>query len=116
MKRAMIVAVVCILSGASLAMAEEMVPVITQDANGKPTVVEVSAKEYSLRYKSTVSTMNDSLMEALNFSAYKNQKWHLRTISVGIAVNMEFGVGTMKVGAVPKSRLIFTNSTNPSLP
>lgn len=116
MKRAIIVAVVCILSETSLATAEERVPVITQDANGKPMVVEVSAKEYSLRYKSTVSTMNDSLMEALNYSAHKNQQWHLRTISVGIAVNMEFGVGTMKVGAVPKSRLIFTNSINPPIP
>lgn len=101
---------------APLAMASEKVPVIALDGSGKPIVVEVSAKEYSLRYKSTVSTTNDSLMEALDITPAKNRQWHLRTITVGLGVNMEFGVGPFKVAAVPKSRLFFTNSTNPPLP
>lgn len=99
-----------------LAVASDTVPVITTDKNGKPAVVEVSTKEYSSRYRSTVSTMNDSLMAALDVSANKNQQWHLRTITVGLGINMEFGMGPFKVAAVPKSRLIFTNSTTPSIP
>lgn len=101
---------------APMVMASEKVPVIALDGNGKPIVVEVSAKEYSLRYKSTVSTTNDSLMEALDITPAKNRQWRLRTITVGLGVNMKFGVGPFKVAAVPKSRLFFTNSTNPPLP
>lgn len=116
MRTQTLLSVLCCLLLSTSAFAENTIPVITEDANGNPMVTEVSATEYSARYRATVSTMNDSLMNAINVSANKNMNWHLRTIAVGIGINMEIGVGPLKVGAVPKSRLIFTNSTNPSLP
>ncbi|MGZ3774776.1 MAG: hypothetical protein ACXVCY_13205 [Pseudobdellovibrionaceae bacterium] len=116
MKQKLILAIWGSLVYSSVGLAYDNVPVISEDKNGKPVIAEVSAKEYSSRYQSTVSTTSESLMQALEGSTNNNQQWLLRTITVGIAANMEFGVGTMKIAAIPKSRLIFTNSTKPYLP
>ena len=42
--------------------------------------------------------------------------WMLRTAVIGLGVNTEVGIGPFKVAALPKFRVAFTNSTDPSLP
>ncbi|MGZ3769446.1 MAG: hypothetical protein ACXVCP_13055 [Bdellovibrio sp.] len=109
----------CLLPLFSQAATIEKIPVVGLDSNNQPTVIEVPTKSYSSNYKAAVSTINDSLMEAVNLNAptnNTNQRWHLRTLTVGLGVSMEIGVGPVKIGAIPKSRLMFTNSTTPWFP
>jgi hypothetical protein len=101
---------------AAFAATQDVVPVTGTNANGETIVVEVPQKEYSERLRATTSTVNDSFVEAIDMTSKSATQWHLRTIGVGLGVNMEFGIGNMKIGALPRVRLLFTNSTNPPLP
>jgi hypothetical protein len=100
----------------SSAEVSETVPVVGTNPNGQAVVVEVPKQEYSQRLTAATSTVNDSMIDAIDLTSSKSTQWHLRTIAVGLGVNMEFGIGIFKIGALPRVRLLFTNSTKPPLP
>ena len=95
---------------------EGQIPVIGVDQNGNPTQVMVSEKDYTDRLTTLISSVQDSALPVLNRREV-HKPWMLRTLVFGIGVNAEVGVGPLiKVGAYPRTRLVFSNSTDPTLP
>jgi len=91
------------------------VPVIGFDEHGNPAQVEISGKEYSKRLSAVISSVPESTLEALGESSTRSG-WMLRTAVVGIGVGAEIGIGPFKIGALPRARLLFSNSTEPAIP
>ncbi|MGZ3789781.1 MAG: hypothetical protein ACXVLQ_14725 [Bacteriovorax sp.] len=102
----------------SYAKTVETIPVIGTDDQGNSEVIEVPKAEYVSRFNLSATTVNDSLIEAFNAASSLNQAtlWHLRTVGIGLGSTVEVGIGKFKIGATPRTRLLFTNSTTPSLP
>lgn len=98
---------------------EKMVPMIGLDEEGQATHVLINESDYSSTMTSTMKTFYDSTMSALKEGVkppLETNDWALRTVVVGVGINMEIGVGPAKVGIVPKFRMQFTNSSEPILP
>jgi len=100
----------------------DQIPVIGTDANGNPAQVEVPGPVYSSRLNTVLTSIQDSVIPVLNerdaaaSERTTAQPWLLRTMAFGVGVNAEIGVGPITIGALPRTRLVFTNSTDPSLP
>lgn len=91
-------------------------PVIGYDKNGQLEQVMVPEKEFSARLQTLVTTSNDSVLPVLSKSDKDDGGWMIRTFAMGVGINASVGIGAWTVGAVPKSRMIFTNSSSPTLP
>lgn len=91
------------------------IPVIGLDDQGNPVQVMVPGKTYSKHLLTYASTAQDSVVPALGRNKNKS-KWMLRTVTVGIRIVTDIGIGPFRVGAVPRARLIFTNHIDPSYP
>ncbi len=91
------------------------IPLLGLDDNKNPIEVLVSKPEYSRRIGLALTAAQDSAIPALNRRTFGGG-WGLRTLVLGIGVSAEVGLGPFKVGAVPRFRVAFTNSTDPSLP
>lgn len=91
------------------------IPMVGSDLNGEPAIVNVPQNEYVERLKSVLINANDSVVPFLQKREAK-PGWMLRTVVVGLGVSTEIGIGPFKVGATPRSRLVFTNSSNPMVP
>jgi hypothetical protein len=94
---------------------KDHVPAIAFDADGNPTQVLVPHKEYSKRLMALTSTVQDTAIPVLTQHEGR-ARWGVRTLSFGIGVNAQIGVGPFSVGAYPRVRLIFSNSTDPTMP
>lgn len=91
------------------------VPVLGENTQGNPQQIMVPEGEYSKSLQTIVRQFKDSTLPVLVAREEKNN-FSLRTFALGIGVNAEVGVGAFKVGAFPKVRLIFSNSTKPTAP
>ena len=91
------------------------IPMIGIDANGNPAQAFAPESEYSKRLIAVASSVQDSTLPVLN-QLEGHSAWILRNISIGIGVNAEIGIGPFKIGAFPRFRMVFTNSSEPSLP
>lgn len=91
------------------------IPLIGLDENKNPIEVLVAKPEYAKRVGLALSAAQDSAMPALNRRVLFGN-WGLRTVVIGLGVSGEIGLGPFKVGAIPRFRVAFTNSTDPSLP
>ena len=89
----------------------EQVPVIGVDEKGNPTQVFIPKKEYSKRVTLATSSIEESIIPVL-MKRDSNPPLQLRTISMGVGVNTEIGIGPFRIGALPRFRLIFSNSSN----
>ncbi|MEO5968621.1 MAG: hypothetical protein ABIQ95_01735, partial [Bdellovibrionia bacterium] len=85
------------------------------DSKGNPSQVFVPEKDYSKRVIEVVSSINDSALPALNRQKIR-PGWMVRTIAIGVVANVQVGIGPFQIGAVPRSRFIFSNSTDPTIP
>jgi hypothetical protein len=100
---------------------ENAIPVIGVDENGNPTEVMIGEADYSERLEQLMSSYIDSTLPVLNRSVASPKEpspsdWMIRTVTLGVGINAEIGVGSAKVGAFPRFRLIFTNSKDPTVP
>jgi hypothetical protein len=86
------------------------------DPSGKSTEAIITEDEYSQRLESVMSTYIDSALPVLNRWDASSSGWMVRTFVIGVGINAEAGVGSVKVGAFPRFRLAFTNSKDPTLP
>ena len=116
-KKAAGLCALAILMGAVPTMAgPHEVPVIQLDRDGNPEQVKIDGKDYTARLKGVMQTFHDSALPALS-STEANNNWMLRVVLVGVGVNTSFGLGPIfSIGAAPRVRLLFTNSTDPVLP
>ncbi len=97
-------------------MGENKIPMISYDQDGNAVQVMVSEGEYSEHVTQMISSVQDSAAPVLSKTA-SSPSWMLRTIVVGTGVNMEIGVDPIvKVGVYPRFRMVFSNSTDPTLP
>jgi len=91
------------------------IPMIGVDSQGNPVQVFVPEKEYSERVVAVASSVNDSALPALNRQKTR-PGWMVRTLTIGINASAQIGIGPFQIGAVPRFRFIFSNSTDPTLP
>jgi hypothetical protein len=92
------------------------IPVVGINEKGEQETIEITQEEYKQKAGAAALTVYDSIMPVLKQEEPKPSKWGMRVVGVGLGVTAEFGIGPVKVGAIPKLRLIFTNHTNPPLP
>ena len=92
-----------------------VIPVIGTDEYGNPTSVPIDVSEYSDRLSKALIDVQDSVIPVLN-KRESRSGWMLRTIVFGIGLTTEIGIGPFKVGALPRSRLVFSNNVDPQFP
>lgn len=93
--------------------------VIGLDKNGNPGHVAVPESEYVERTTQVAEAFQDSALLALEKGSSDSQdepQWMLRTLVVGVGVNMDIGVNDLTVGVAPRFRMVFTNGTNTPIP
>src|SRR4051812_4624307 len=94
---------------------QDSIPVIGFNEKGEPAQILILEKEYTKRFTALTQSVQDSAVPVLDKHESRSA-WMLRTLSFGIGMNAEIGIGPFKVGAFPRMRLIFTNSSEPTLP
>lgn len=93
------------------------VPVIGVDEEGKVIENFVPEMMFKERLTSAIQAVQDSTAKAIKKQNLIPSKWMLRTIVVGLGVNMEIKAGPIiRLGALPRFRVAFTNAVEPSVP
>jgi hypothetical protein len=96
--------------------AEPEIPVVGMDDAGEVLEATVPVPKYVERLRGAVGSVRESTLPVLARHA-GGPGWRLRTMVVGLGVNAEIGIGPiLKVGATPRFRLAFSNSTDPVMP
>jgi hypothetical protein len=114
--KSLIILLVC-LNGLTSSAYSNDVPVIGIDEQGK--VVEEFVPEVLFKEKlsTAVQSVQDSTAKAIKKQIQVPGRWMLRSIVVGLGVNMEIKAGPIiKLGALPRFRVAFTNAVEPSVP
>jgi hypothetical protein len=95
---------------------ETEIPVLGIDENGTQFEERVSPTELADRLKATMTALQGAMASALaNQGA--SSGWMLRTAVAGVGASAEVGVGpVLKLKAVPRFRMVFSNSKDPALP
>lgn len=96
---------------------EAGIPMLGQTADGK--VIETSVPEgiYTDRLKTAISNVEISTLRALKQRKEDAKPFMLRSVVVGLGVNMELKVGpVIRFGALPRFRVGFSNAKEPSIP
>ena len=114
-KRWIIAVLLCAAAPMTGCNPESGIPVIGMDKNGNPGQVWIGGEDYTSRLGAVLTSVNDSVLPVVNAQS-ASKSWMLRTVTVGVGVTTEVGIGPWKVGAVPRARLIFSNSSDPTLP
>ena len=106
------------LLGAAVAFSAcnpDEIPLVGLDASGNSVELGVSKSKYTERMGTLISTVNESAIPALAHRPAA-KALQLRTVVVGVGISTEIGLGPFKVGAVPRVRVAFTNSSDPVVP
>lgn len=93
----------------------DMIPVIGLDEDGNPAQIQVPHREYSKRLVAMTQDFQDTTIPILS-RRERASGFQIRTIAIGIGANAQIGFGPFKIGAFPHCRLIFSNSSDPSIP
>ena len=107
------------LISVSLAAGEvDDIPLVGLDKDGKTIETSIAPVEYVSRLSTATESVLSSTVEALGKSASAAAKpWKVRTIVVGVGAELEVGVGPiLKLKAVPRFRVAFSDSDDPALP
>lgn len=83
---------------------------------GAPVEVLVPESKYKDNLKRAIVEVHNSTLPVLEKKADFTKGWMLRTVVVGVGVNMEIGIGEAKFGILPRFRVGFSNAKEPSVP
>lgn len=86
------------------------------DKNGAPVEVLVPESQYKDNLKKALVEVHSSTLPVLEAKSDFTKGWMLRTVVVGVGVNMELGIGEAKFGILPRFRVGFSNAKEPSVP
>lgn len=95
------------------------IPMVGVKENGSPIEIVVPKNVYSERVKAALTEVESSTLVALAKTAQtqNNSSWYLRSVVVGLGLNMEVKLGPIiKFGALPRFRVGFSNAKEPSIP
>lgn len=114
-----IVLLITILNAMTFAaMAEDRgIPMVGAKEDGSPIEIVVPTKIYSERVQTALTEVETSTLTALSKTTQSSQSWRLRSVVVGLGLNMEIKLGPIiKFGALPRFRVGFSNAKDPSFP
>lgn len=83
---------------------------------GESVEVEVQEKKYQENLKKAIIGVELSALPTLYKKSESSKGWILRSAVLGLAVNMEVGLGEAKFGILPRFRVGFSNAKEPSMP
>ncbi len=87
------------------------------DEQGQAIEIFVPEVVYKDKLQTAIQSVQESTTKAIQRQSSQVSNWMLRTVVVGIGVNMEIKVGPIiKLGALPRFRIAFTNAVEPSVP
>lgn len=93
------------------------IPLIGQTEDGKFIEVTIPEIEYFERLKTAIHEVEESTMQALVQKTEQSKPFMLRSVVVGLGLNMEIKLGPIiKFGALPRFRVGFSNAKEPSFP
>ena len=105
------------LSAQAAKSGEVEIPMVGQADDGSTIEVAIPESEYSERLKGAISGVEKSTLVALSRKSEESKPWMLRSVVVGLGLNMEVKLGPLiKFGALPRFRLGFSNAKEPSIP
>jgi hypothetical protein len=92
------------------------IPIVGTDGEGHEIDDQMPGTEYSKNLQVIVTTVNDSMTEALAIQKAR-ASWKLTSILVGIGFGIEAGIGPIITAkAAPRFRLLFSKSDEPVAP
>jgi hypothetical protein len=101
---------------ASSAFAQD-IPVVGVDDQGQVIESYVPEVLFKERLTTAIQSVQDSTAKAIKKQIHTPTHWMLRTVVVGLGINMEIKAGPIiKLGALPRFRVAFTNAVEPSVP
>lgn len=107
--------VLSIVLCAQVAAATDL-PLVGLDKDGAPVQMFVKKEKYQEQMAAALKGVQSSALPVLEKHEAAN-KWSLRTIMIGIGLSVEVGIGPiLKLGAAPRFRALFSNSTDPVIP
>lgn len=116
MKKGRLFGFIMAVLAANTSFAED-IPMLGIAEDGSPVEVLVPESTYKEKLTQAVISLQDSSLNALQSKNTASSGWMLRTAVVGLGVKIELGLGPIvKFGILPRFRLAFTNSKEPSVP
>ncbi|MEO5971555.1 MAG: hypothetical protein ABIQ95_16645 [Bdellovibrionia bacterium] len=89
------------------------IPVIGSDENNNPVQLWIPEKDYVESVLAATTSIDDTTLPVLK-KRETHSPWLLRTVVIGIGVTTQVGIGPFQIGALPRFRMIFTNSSDPT--
>ncbi len=86
------------------------------DKEGKEMIMDVPVKNYKDNLKKAIAGVQISTLPVLQRKSESLKGWMLRSVVVGLGVNLEVGIGEAKLGVLPRFRVGFSNAKEPSVP
>ncbi len=100
----------------SAGAATDTIPVVGLLSDGSEVADEVPRQVYTDNLKKALVNVEQSTMQALAKKSDQKKKWMLRTVIIGIGINMEVKLGPIwKMGVLPRFRVIFSNAKDPAV-
>jgi len=103
------------LPGGPPAPTGDSIPAIVLDKDGQPTQVSMSSQISADHLPQWIATVNDSVLPILD-KIPPSRGWMLRTVAVGMTVQVEVDAGKFDIGFLPRGRLVYTNNKTPTWP
>ena len=104
------------LAAPSFGINPSSIPVVGTDGQGRSIDEEVPETEYSEHLQAIVTTVNDSMTEALS-KQNAVASWKLTSVVVGIGLSAEVGVGPIiKAKIAPRFRILFSKNNDAIAP
>lgn len=93
------------------------IPMVGQNEKGEPIEFSIPENVYKQNLTKALSEVEKSTLVSLQSIPDEGKPWMLRSVVVGIGVNMEVKLGpVIKFGALPRFRVGFSNAAEPSIP
>src|SRR5690349_19402975 len=105
-----IVSILCISSFCGSISFAGNILMVGLNNKGEEVKVEVQEKKYQANLRKAITGVELSALPTLQKKSESSKGWMLRSAVLGIAVNMEVGLGEAKFGILPRFRVGFSNA------
>jgi hypothetical protein len=93
------------------------IPMVGLDSEGNPVEFTMEKGTYIKNLSDGIRATEAATLNALEKRPSSTSKWTLRTIVVGMGVNLEAGLSKVfKLSAMPKFRVLFSKDKDPVTP